>query len=118
MTSKRPCDYACHSPEHKVARRRFLGTVAAAGPIVGGLGVFTSAQAALALKSQQKRVVVFNMHGGLSQLESWDPKPGTDTGGPFRSIETSVPGIRISELMPETAKIMHHLCLVRGVNTS
>lgn len=52
------------------------------------------------------------MHGGLSQLESWDPKPGTDTGGPFRAIETSVPGIRISELLPNVAKQMHHLCLV------
>jgi hypothetical protein len=114
---KRSCDYACHSPEHKIARRQFIGTMAA-GSIAGGLGVFTSSSAAEALKSQQKRVVVFNMHGGLSQLESWDPKPGTDTGGPFRSIETSVPGVRISELMPETAKVMHHLCLVRGVNTS
>ena len=77
---KRSCDYACHSPEHKIARRQFIGTMAA-GSIAGGLGVFTSSSAAEALKSQQKRVVVFNMHGGLSQLESWDPKPGTDTGG-------------------------------------
>jgi len=114
---RRSCDYACQSPEHTIARRQFLGAMAGA-PIVGGLGVFASAKAAETLKSQQKRVVVFNMHGGLSQLESWDPKPGTETGGPFRSIETSVPGIRICELMPETAKIMHHLTLVRGVNTS
>ena len=56
------------------------------------------------------------MHGGLSQLESWDPKPGTDTGGPCLSIPTSVPGVHISELMPRTAQQMHHLCLVRGVN--
>ena len=55
--------------------------------------------------------------GGASQLETWDPKPGTDTGGPFRSIETSVPGVRISELMPLTAKQMHRMALVRGVNT-
>jgi hypothetical protein len=114
---RRSCDYACQSPEHTIARRQFLGAMAGA-PIVGGLGVFASAKAAETLKSQQKRVVVFNMHGGLSQLESWDPKPGTETGGPFRSIETSVPGIRICELMPETAKIMQHLTLVRGVNTS
>lgn len=114
---KRNCDYACQSAEHRLARRQFMGALAT-GTIAGGLGVFTGAKAAEALKSQQKRVVVFNMHGGLSQLETWDPKPGTETGGPFRSIETSVPGIRISELMPETAKVMHHLCLVRGVNTS
>ena len=59
-------------------------------------------------------MVLFNMHGGLSQLESWDPKPGTETGGPFRAISTSVPGIQISELLPNVAKQMHHLCLLRG----
>jgi hypothetical protein len=85
---------------------------------VGGLGSLTSGFAAEHLRSQDMRVVVFNMHGGLSQLESWDPKPGTKTGGPCRSIPTSVPGIHISELLPHTAKQMHHLCLLRGVNTS
>jgi hypothetical protein len=89
-----------------------------AGAITGGLGVFSNPAIANQLRSDQKRIVVFNMHGGLSQLESWDPKPGTATGGPFRAIPTSVPGIHISELMPQTAQQMHHLCLVRGVNTS
>ncbi|MCA8991082.1 MAG: DUF1501 domain-containing protein [Planctomycetaceae bacterium] len=111
--------YACGSQEHLLARRGFLGTVAAgAGAVVGGLNVFSESQAMAELASEQKRVVVFNMHGGLSQLESWDPKPGTDTGGPFRAIPTSVPGIHISELLPLTAQQMQHLCLVRGVNTS
>lgn len=112
--------YACQSSEHKIARRQFLGTMAAAGAstVVGGLGVFSKPAIANQLKSDQKRIVVINMHGGLSQLESWDPKPGTTTGGPFRAIPTSVPGIHISELLPETAKQMHHLCLVRGVSTA
>ncbi|MBX3444001.1 MAG: DUF1501 domain-containing protein [Planctomyces sp.] len=111
------CHYACKSTEHLLARRGFLGSMAA-GAVVGGLGAFTRPAAADQLARQQKRVVVFNMHGGLSQLESWDPKPGTETGGPFLSIPTSVPGIHVSELLPETAKIMDHLCLVRGVNTA
>lgn len=113
-------NYACMSSEHGIARRRFLGTMAAAGAgaMTGGLGVFTNPVIAQQLQSDQKRIVVFNMHGGLSQLESWDPKPGTVTGGPFRAIGTSVPGIHISELLPQTAQQMHHLCLVRGVNTS
>src|SRR5207249_1736551 len=114
------CTYSCHSPEHAMARRKFLAGMAAtaAGSMAGGLGVFSSPLAAAQLNQEQKRVVVFNMAGGLSQLESWDPKPGTATGGPFRAIPTSVPGIHISELLPDTAKQMHHLCLARGVNTS
>jgi hypothetical protein len=112
--------YACKSPEHTIARRQFMGSLAAVGAsaCAGGLGIFSSPAIAEQLKSDQKRIVVFNMAGGLSQLESWDPKPGTATGGPFRAIPTSVPGIHISELLPDTAKQMHHLCLVRGVNTS
>src|SRR5262245_56785618 len=111
----RPCTYACQSKEHLIARRTFLG--AAGAGIVGGLGVFAQRAQAQQLAGQQKRVVVLHMHGGLSQLESCDPKPGVDTGGPFLAIPTSVPGVHVSELLPETAKVMHHLCLVRGVNT-
>ncbi len=109
--------YACRSQEHGIARRQFLGAIGA-GAAAGGLGLFASRSIAGQLKADQKRIVVINMHGGLSQLESWDPKPGTDTGGPFRAIPTSVPGIHICELLPKTAQQMQHLCLVRGVNTS
>ena len=56
--------------------------------------------------------------GGVSQLETWDPKPNTDTGGPFRAIPTSVPGTHICELLPHTAKQMHRMALVRGLNTA
>jgi len=114
--------YACGSKEHGINRRRFLqrtcSTAVAGTAVVGGLGSLTAGKAAEQMKSQDMRVVVFNMHGGLSQLESWDPKPGTRTGGPCRSIPTSVPGIHISDLLPNTAKQMHHLCLLRGVNTA
>lgn len=109
--------YACGSADHHIARRNFLGSLVAGGAAVSGLGAFVHPAAAAELASQQKRMLVIRMHGGLSQLESWDPKPGTATGGPFRAIPTSVPGIHISELLPHTAKQMHHLALVRGVNT-
>ena len=106
-----------------MARRQFLGAittgaVAAGGASLGGLSVLTQPAAAAELAKQQKRVIVFNMHGGLSQLESWDPKPGAPTGGPFRAIPTSVPGTHICELLPETAKQMHRLAIVRSVDTS
>jgi uncharacterized protein (DUF1501 family) len=113
------CSNGCGSEEHLIARRKFLGNLAggAGGAMVSGLGWFALPAMAAKLKSDQKRMIVIDMHGGLSQLESWDPKPGTDTGGPFRAIPTSVTGIHISELLPQTAKQMHHLALVRGLNT-
>lgn len=116
------CHYACGTKEHLHARRAFLGgllatTGAATGAVIGGLDLFARPAAAAQLAKDQKRVVVFNMHGGLSQLESWDPKPGTNTGGPFLAIPTSVPGVHICELLPQTAKVMHHLAIVRSINT-
>ncbi|MED5448210.1 MAG: DUF1501 domain-containing protein, partial [Planctomycetota bacterium] len=107
--------HACGSDEHRIARRQFLGGVA--GGAVGGLGVLAAAPAAKQLEKTQQRVVCIYMSGGLSQLESWDPKPKTNTGGPFRAIPTSVPGIHISELLSKTAKHMDKLALVRGINT-
>ena len=110
------CDYACGSFDHLQARRKFMGSLAS-GATLGGLGVLTRPLSAEQLMRKQKHVLVFNMAGGLSQLESWDPKPSTATGGPFRAIPTSVPGIHISELLPKTAEQMHHLALVRSINT-
>src|SRR5262249_4014964 len=79
---------------------------------------FANPAAAAELGKTQKRVVVIFLHGAVSQLESWDPKPGTDTGGPFQAIPTSVPRVHICELLPHTAKQMHRMVLVRGVNTA
>jgi uncharacterized protein (DUF1501 family) len=110
------CSYACHSADHLISRRHFLQGATAGAVSVAGFSGMVKPAAAEQLAAQQKQVVVFYLAGGLSQLESWDPKPGTDTGGPFDKIATSVPGIEISELLPYTAQQMHHLALVRGVN--
>jgi uncharacterized protein (DUF1501 family) len=111
------CSYACASPEHEISRRRFLGVTA--GTLGGlGFGGMVHPAAARELQSAQKRVLLIYLHGGVSQLETWDPKPGTDTGGPFRAIPTSVPGTHVCELLPHTARQMHRLALVRGINTA
>lgn len=111
--------YACQSHEHGMARRQFLGSLAAgAGVMTGGLGAFAQPGMTAELQKQQKRMLVFNLHGGVSQLETWDPKPGTNTGGPFRAIPTSVPGMHICELLPKTAQLMHHMAIVRSVDTN
>lgn len=112
------CPYACRSAEHLTNRRRFLGGIAATGAGFGLGGLLSTSPAIAAeLNGKQKRILNIFLHGGVSQLESWDPKPGTDTGGPFRAIPTSVPGLHISELLPHTAKQMHHLAVVRSLDT-
>jgi len=110
------CDYSCKSAEHELSRRSFLGNLAIGAGAAAGFGGLPMGALAAGLEQKRKQILMVWLHGGVSQLESWDPKPGTDTGGPFRAIETSVPGIRISELLPKTAKLMHHLSLLRSIN--
>ena len=102
-------------------RRDFLGVAAATGVGFAAdmtrLNVLSSPALAAELKSQQKRCILLWLAGGASQLETWDPKPGAATGGPFRAIQTSVPGTQISELMPKMAARMKHTCLIRSLNT-
>ena len=57
------------------------------------------------------------MSGGPSQLDTFDPKPQHENGGPVDSIATSVPGIRISEYLPGIATQMNHLAIIRDMNT-
>lgn len=114
------CPYACQTMDHQDSRRAFLQglTAGAVGMSFGLAGVMESGRVlADQLKSRHKRILNVFLHGGVSQLESWDPKPATDTGGPFRAIPTSVPGIHISELLPHTAAQMHHLSIIRSLNT-
>jgi hypothetical protein len=108
---------ACHSPEHLFSRRAILGGMA--GTAVGSLSLGSLIHPAIGkeLENQQRQVLLIWNDGGMSQLESWDPKPDSPFGGPFRAIPTSVPGIHVSELLPHTAKQMHHLTLVRSINS-
>ncbi|MFO0952594.1 MAG: DUF1501 domain-containing protein [Isosphaeraceae bacterium] len=111
------CSYACGSTEHVLSRRSFLGGLAAGASVATGFQGLTLPAVSADLAKREKQVLLVFLAGGASQLETWDPKPKTDTGGPFRDIETSVPGVRISELLPRTAMQMHRLAIVRGVNT-
>jgi hypothetical protein len=71
---------------------------------------------ALAAAGRAKRCILLWMAGGPSQLDTCDPKTGTN-GGPFDAIRTRVPGIRISEHLPTVAKQMKDIAIIRSMNT-
>jgi hypothetical protein len=103
-------------------RRLFLGTTAAATAACAAdmtqLDLLKSPVMAGELKKRQKRVILLWLAGGASQLETFDPKPGRPTGGPYRAIPTSVPGVHISELMPKMAKrLAKNTAIIRSLNT-
>ncbi len=65
-----------------------------------------------------KSVILFNLLGGPSHIDMFDMKPDAPEGirGEFGSIETSLPGLRICELLPNTARLMHKTCLIRTIS--
>lgn len=108
--------FACNSSEHRISRRQILGTFAGAAAGVS-LGAFARPAVADEVKAKRKQVLLVWIDGGMSQLETWNPKPNTPFGGPFRSIPTSIPGVPVCELLQHTAKQMHHLTLVQSMCT-
>jgi hypothetical protein len=81
------------------------------------LDVLTQPALARELKRQQKSVILLWLAGGASQFETWDPKPGAPTGGPFSKIQTCVPGIEICELLPQMAQRLDTTAVIRSLNT-
>lgn len=116
-TLRRDC---CGAPEHHLNRRAFLGT--ATGALLGGtagLSMLGTPLFAGQLQREQKRAIVIFLSGGASQFETWDPKPGRSTGGPFQTIQTSIPGYQVSELLPEMARRLgKHTTVIRSLDTT
>src|SRR4051794_21275083 len=104
-----------------VSRRGFLRTLgwgtAGLASIAAMPVSFTDLMALQAdeLRKRQMACILLWMAGGPSQLETFDPKPGTEHGGPTKSIDTSVPGIAIAEGWEQTAKVMKEVALVRSM---
>src|SRR3954471_24491245 len=68
----------------------------------------------------KKAVILFWLSGGPSQIDTWDPKPDAppEIRGPYTTIATSVPGIRVCEHLPLQARLMHKLSILRAVDCS
>ncbi len=76
-----------------------------------------AARAAQSSKRTSRKCILLWMSGGPSQMETFDPKPDHENGGPTKAIDTSVPGIQISENLPQVAKVMQHLAPIRSMST-
>jgi hypothetical protein len=70
-----------------------------------------------ARRGTAQSVILLYMEGGPSHIDTFDPKPGQDTNGPFRAIDTAVRGIRICEHLPGLAAGMKDLALIRSVTS-
>ena len=101
---------------HVGSRRWFLRT-----GLAGVAGACTPSVLRASEKPVAKKpasVILFWLSGGLSHIDSWDPKPSApeEVRGPFGSIATCVPGVRVSEHLPLQASIMDRLSLIRSVD--
>lgn len=98
-----------------LSRRGFLyGTSAATAAGAFHFRDVMSLQAA-ELRKQGKAMILLFMQGGPSQLETFDPKPGTENGGPTKAISTAVPDIQIAEGWEQTAKQMKDIAIIRSM---
>jgi uncharacterized protein (DUF1501 family) len=99
--------------------RREMMRLSAAGiagcSMSGWLGKL--AAAASSDPKRHRSCILLWMDGGPSQMDTFDLKPGSANGGPFHEIATAVPGIKISEHLPQIARRMDRLALVRSMNS-
>jgi hypothetical protein len=65
-----------------------------------------------------KNVIYLYMSGGMTHLDTFDPKPGTEWGGPVKAIRTTGDGVVISEYLPSFAKHVNKAAIVRSLSST
>lgn len=116
----------CHGPIQfgSTGRRAFLqaGLAGFASLSLPSILKLQSASAATPSQTnaEKKAVIMVWLPGGLSHLDSYDPKPnsGSEYRGPFKTIPTKVPGMHFTELMPRQAAIADKLVVLRSMRQS
>jgi len=101
------------------SRRSFLkiGAVSMGGAATLPLSDLLRAEGRAGRSLGHKALINIYLPGGLTLHESWDPKPDAPEGirGPFGTIATKVPGVRICELFPKIASRMDRVSVVRSI---
>src|SRR5262245_31451455 len=106
----------CH--DYQLTRRAMLKATALGAASATMLGLPVRQLLALEGKDHAatcEHVILFWNGGGMTHLDTWDPKPGRPTQGEFEPIETSASGVQISEIFPQLAKQMQHVALIRSI---
>jgi len=100
----------------QLSRRRFMASTAktALGVSILPLGAAQSLKAASG-GGAAEHCIFFYMAGGMTHLDTFDPKPGTETGGPTKGISTGVAGVQLSEYMPQLAKRFKDIAVIRSM---
>lgn len=106
----------------KKLRRQFLQTTVSSICAVPFATSFASAVESVKSfenRGRAKSCILIWLDGGPSHLETFDLKPNapSEVRGPFSPIETSVSGIQISEYLPQTAKIMKKVAIIRSMTS-
>ena len=99
--------------------RRELLRLAGVGMLGGSASGWLQGLAAHAASdpNRRKSCILLWMSGGPSQIDTFDPKPGHPNGGEFKAIDTSVPGIRVCEHLPQLARQMEHVAIIPSMQT-
>src|SRR3954463_7665226 len=65
-----------------------------------------------------KNFIFIFLQGGPSHLDIWDPKPDApdDIRGDFKTIDTKITGVKVTEVMPNLAKVLDKTTLIRSVS--
>jgi hypothetical protein len=101
-----------------LGRRDFVRIALGAGAATGLAARFGAPAAAAGQgRARARAVILLWMQGGPSQIDTFDPKPGTETGGPFKAIETRVRGLQISEHLPRLAALADRFSILRTLHS-
>jgi hypothetical protein len=105
-------------PLASLSRRDWLRIAAASAVSLNSASVVNAfAEAVAAAPGRKRSCILLWMSGGPSQIDTFDPKPGHENGGPTKAIDTSVPGLQIAENLPKLAQQMERVAVVRSVTT-
>ena len=104
--------------EQTLSRREWLKMTAAGVAVGTTSGWLETLSADVAKNKERKRsCILLWMTGGPTQTDTFDMKPEHANGGEFKPIKSSVPGIEISEHLPNLAKQMQHMVPIRSMTS-